>query len=148
MKINEIITEAGIGMKLGQGILNVAGALGSNRAGQAVRQSNALAQQHADTQKNHAMARANAQIAPTSVPAVPVGQQLQVQLAMQPGQTKPAFAYKRSTGWVNELGQPITQPTSIQDLENLLAARPGKLLNIPVPAKFKQRTVKRSVPTL
>jgi hypothetical protein len=67
----------------------------------------------------------------TATDTVPSGKQLQVQLAIGPGQTKPSFAYKRTNGWVNEMGQAITDPNSIKDLEDLLAGQGGKLLTIP-----------------
>lgn len=77
---------------------------------------------------------------------VPAGKQYEVQLALQPGQEQPSHAYKRTTGWVNELGKSITNPASVADLEDLLASRGGKLLTIPVVTPTKITTPKAPAP--
>jgi len=61
--------------------------------------------------------------APTS--AVQPGQRVLV-TAIQPNGTKTNY-YKTNQGWENELGQPVTNPTSVAYLEKLYAsqARPG-----------------------
>ncbi|CAB4129160.1 hypothetical protein UFOVP112_258 [uncultured Caudovirales phage] len=77
---------------------------------------------------------------------VPAGKQYEVQLALQPGQEQPSYAYKRTSGWVNELGKPITNPDSVADLEDLLANRGGKLLTIPVATPTKTTPAKTPAP--
>lgn len=87
---------------------------------------------------------AHQQAADAASKTVPVGKQMQVQLAMQPGAVKPSFAYKRANGWVNELGQAITDPESIKDLEDLLSNRGGQILTIPTAPAGRRVSRKRN----
>jgi hypothetical protein len=84
-------------------------------------------------------------VGPTAEP----GKQLKVALPMGPGQTVPSYAVKTAAGWQTETGKAITNPKSV-DFLNQQAENPNQTKEVPVPkpaAPKAQKTPAVSPPT-
>jgi len=119
--IADTIKSAGGAVK--RGIQNIpAQAAAANQAAGAVQQDKTQAQaaKYAEILRKQGY---TGQTAPEPTSAVAVGQRILVSAppAGQPNGPKANY-YKTDKGWENELGQPITNPTSVAYLEKLYTA--------------------------